>query len=182
MNADVPLAEFVFDGGTLRGAQLTLYSNRIVYQDDRATEVVPVAHLAAARVEYERDPATLGWAIALLVLALALALVAGPLQGWAAATAADLAEQVRREAGPGGVPGLLHTSLWALAAAAAWLPALAAGLALAAAGLGGLFWIGHTSFTLCFGPLERCYSVRGRNAHMHEFAEAVSARLAAGRS
>jgi hypothetical protein len=178
MTPDVPVAEFVFDGGELRGAQLTLYANRIVYQGADAMEIVPLAQLAAARVQYERDVSKLGWGLALAGLALAFALVAGPLQGWSVAAAAEVAEQARREAGSAGVPGVLHATLRALGAAASLLPALAAALAVAAAALAVLFWLGRTTFTLCFGALERSYPVRGRNAHLHEFAEAVSACLA----
>lgn len=179
MNPDVPVAEYLFVRGALRGSQLTLYPNRIVHEGAGATETVALAQLAAVRVAYQRDAAKLGWAIVLLGVALAFAAAAGPLQGWTLAAAAELAEQARRDSQSGGVTGALHATVRALGMLASLLPVLAAALAALAALLVALYWIGHTTFTLCFAAVERNYPVRGRNARMLEFAEAVSASMAA---
>lgn len=179
MNPDVPVAEYLFVRGALRGSQLTLYPNRIVHEGAGSTETVALAQLAAVRVAYQRDAAKLGWALALLAVALACAAAAGPLQGWTLAAAAELAEQARRESQAGGVPGVLHGTVRALGVLASLLPMLAAALGALGALLVALYWIGHTTFTLCFAAAERNYPVRGRNARMLEFAETVSASIAA---
>lgn len=179
MNPDVPVAEYLFVRGALRGSQLTLYPNRIVHEGAGATETVALAQLAAVRVAYQRDAAKLGWAIAFVAVAVAFAVAAGPLQGWTLGAAAELAEQTRRESQAGGVTGVLHGTVRALGVMASLLPMLAAALGAAAALLVALYWVGHTTFTLCFAAAERNYPVRGRNARMLEFAEAVSATFSA---
>ena len=80
MSLDAPLAEFEIRSGAQRGSRLTLYANRLVHQGADSMEVVPLAQLASVRIAFERDPRKLNWAIALLVLALALAAASGPLQ------------------------------------------------------------------------------------------------------
>jgi len=179
MNPDVPVAEFEFRGGALRGALLTLYPNRIVYQGAGSMETVPLAQLSAVRVGFEREPRKLNWAIGLLVVAFLLASVAGPLQGFAAAAAAEVAEHARREGTTGGVTGVLMASFKALGSFAGLLPAAAAALTAWAAALGVFYWLGFTTLTLSFAAVERSYSVRGRDGFLFEFAEVVSDRLAA---
>ena len=79
MTPDHPIAEFEISSGTRRGSRLTLYASRLAYQGGDAMESVPLAHLASVGVAFERDSRKLYWAIALLVLALILLAVSGPI-------------------------------------------------------------------------------------------------------
>jgi hypothetical protein len=178
MNADAPLAEFEFRSGALRGSTLTLYPNRLVHRGGDESESVPLAHLAAVRIAFAREPAKLGWAIALVALALVLAALAGPLQGFAAAAAAEVATHARPQSPGGGVSALLLESFRVLGAAAALLPALAAALAACAAALGALYGLGVTTLTLTLAAVERAFPVRGRSRPLFDFAEDLSRELA----
>jgi hypothetical protein len=180
VNRDDPVAEFEFRGGALRGSRLTLYPNRIVHEGADTRESVPLAQLAAVRIAFEREPGKLGWAIALVVLALALAALAAPLGDWAAGAAAEVAESASRASpGGGGVAGVLHSVFKGLAVLASLLPAIAAALAAWAAALGAFYWFGLTRLTLCYAALERGFAVRGRDRLLIEFAAELSERIAA---
>ncbi|HTQ78214.1 MAG TPA: hypothetical protein VMI15_09345 [Burkholderiales bacterium] len=175
MTADAPLAEFEIRSGSRRGSRLTLYANRLVHQAASALETVPLAQLAAVRVAFERDARKLGWAIALLLVALVCAAVAAPLQHWFGALGARLGAAGRSES----LDALMASILAGLQATAGFLPALAALLAAGAAALGALFALGTTSLTLSFAAVERSFEVRGRSRFLLEFAETVSEQLAA---
>jgi len=175
MALDSPLAEFEFRTGAQRGARLTLYGNRLVHQGGDAMEAVPLAHLAAVRVAFEREPRKLNWAVSLLLAALILVALSGPLQGWLAAAAAKVGEPARRES----LDALLLGALHVLGGIASLLPALAAALAAAAAALLAFFWLGLTVVTLAFAATERHYSVRGRDRLLLDFAQTVAEQLAA---
>lgn len=173
MSAHTPLSEF--DLGA--GARLTLYADRIVHQATDAMETVPLAQLASVRVAFERDALKLNWAVVMLVVALALALVSSPLQGGAAALAASVREQAGRES----MDALLVSSFSALAALGRLLMPVAALLAGFAAVLLGFFWYGATTLTLSFAATERGFAVRGRNPALLDFADAVALQLAGRR-
>ena len=175
MAPDSSLAEFEIRSGAQHGSRLTLYANRLVHQGGNSMETVPLAQLAAVRVAFERDPRKLNWAVALLVLALILAAVAGPLQSWIAAVVVKFDGPVRRES----LDAVLLGAFNALGGIASILPGLAASLAAAAAALLVLFWRGETTLTLSFAAVERAYAVRGRNRFLVEFSETLSERLAA---
>ena len=170
-----PLTEFEFASGAQRGARLTLYANRLVLHGGDAMETVPLAQLASVRVAFERDARKLNWAVVLLVLALILAMVSGPLQNGAAALVAGVKEQAGRES----FDAVLISSFSALGALARLLPPLAAALTALAAALLALFWFGLTMLTLSFAATEREFSVRGRNQLLFQFAEMVAEQLAA---
>ncbi len=138
-------------------------------------ETVPLAQLASVRVAFERDPGKLNWAIGLLVLALILVAVAGPLQGGVTALAAGIKEHSGRES----LDSVLLASFSMLGAFARLLPTLAAILAAIAAALAALFWMGLTTLSLSFAATERFYAVRGRNPLLIQFAELVATQLAA---
>jgi hypothetical protein len=174
VTADHPLVEFEFSTGAQRGARLTLYANRLVHQGRDAMETVPLAHLAAVGVAFEREPRKLNWAVSLLLAALLLAAIAGPLQGWFVAAAAKFGEPGRRES----LDALLLGAFGVLGGIASLLPALAAALAAAAAALLAFFWLGLTVVTLAYAATERRYAVRGRNRLLLEFAQAVAEQLA----
>ena len=175
MTLDSSLAEFEINSGAQRGSRLTLYANRLVHQGGDAMETVPLAQLAAVRVAFERDPRKLNWAVALLVVALTLAAISGPLQSWIAAAVAKIGDPARRESLDAVLLGVFN----ALGGFASILPGLAAALAAAAAALLLFFWLGVTTLTLSFAAVERAYAVRGRNQFLVEFYEALAGRLAA---
>ncbi len=178
MNLDTPLAEFEFRSGLHRGSALTLYPNRIVHRGGDAAESVPLAHLAAVRIAFEREPAKLGWAIAIAAAALLLAALAGPLQSFAAAAAAEVGTHARPQSPGGGVAALLLESFRLLGAAAALLPALAALLGAWAALLAAAYAFGVTTLTLTLAAVERAFPVRGRSRALFDFADALSRELA----
>lgn len=137
-------------------------------------ETVPLAHLAAVGVAFERDPRKLNWAIVLLVFALILLAVSGPLQGGIAALVGGIKEHAGRES----LESALLATFSVLGALARLLPFLAALLAAIAVALLALFWLGLTTLSLSFAAVERSYSVRGRNPLLVQFAEVVAAQLA----
>ncbi len=137
-------------------------------------EAVPLAHLAAVRVAFERDARKLNWAIGLLLAALFFAAISGPLRGWIAASAAKVGDPARRESLDAMLSGVLNV----LAGLASLLPGVALALAVAAAALIGFFWFGATVLTLAFAATERNYVVRGRNRMLIDFAHVVAEQLA----
>lgn len=171
MSLDNPLADCEIRGG----ARLTLYANRLVHQGGDSMEAVPLAQLAAVRIAFERDPAKLNWAVGLLVLALVLAAVSGPLQSGVIALAAGVKEHAGRES----LDAVLLASFSALGGLARLLPPLAAVLAAIAVALLVFFWLGVTILTLAFAATERSYRVWGRNRFLVEFAHLVAEQLAA---
>ncbi len=174
MSLDSPLAEFEIGSGARRGSRLTLHTNRLLHQGGDTLETVPLAQLAAVRVAFERDASKLNWAIGLLAVALVLAALSGPLQSWAAALAAGVKEQARRES----LDALLLGVFSAMRGFAGLLPLLAAALAAGAVALLAFFWLGATVLTLSFAATERSYAVRGRDRLLLDFAQAVAEQLA----
>jgi hypothetical protein len=175
VSTDSPLAEFEFSSGAQRGSRLTLYANRVAHHGGDAMETVPLAQLASVRVAFERDPGKLNWAIGLLVLALILMAVSGPMHGGVTALAAGIKEHSGRES----LDSLLLASFSVLGGIARSLPMLATILAGIAAALAALFWMGVTTLSLSFAATERFYAVRGRNPLLVQFAELVATQLAA---
>ncbi len=175
MSLDSSLAEFQIDSGAQRGSHLSLYANRLVHQGGDSIETVPLAQLAAVRVAFERDPHKLNWAIVLLVIALILMTVSGPLQGWIVGAVAKVGDPVRRDSFDAVLLGLLH----ALGGFASILPGIAVALVVAAVALLSFFWLGVTTLTLSVAAVERAYAVRGRSQPLFEFSEALAGQLAA---
>jgi hypothetical protein len=174
VNPDSVLAEFEISSGAQRGSRLTLFENRLVHQGGDSMEAVPLAQLAAVRVAFVRDPRKLNWAIGLLVLALILASVSGPLRSGIAALASELKEHAGRES----LDALLLATFSALGGLARLLSPLAAVLSAIAVALLAFFWLGQTTLTLSFAAVERAYAVLGRNRFLVEFAETLVGRLA----
>jgi hypothetical protein len=156
------------------GSQLTLFQNRLVHEGGGTLETVPLRHLASVRVGFERDARLFHWAMVLLVVALVLFLVSGPLLGWSNAALAKVAENSRRES----LEAMLHASFSVLAGFARLLPWAGAALALVAAACGTVFGIGATVLTLSFAASERRFIMRGRSRPLAEFAEVVGEQLA----
>ena len=174
MTAENPIAEFEIISGTQRGSRLTLHANRLVYEGGDTMEAVPLAQLAAVRVAFERDPRKLNWAVALLLGALFLAAISGPLQSWIAAITSKVGDPARRES----LDSMLYGVFNALSGFASILPGIAAALAVTAVALLVFFWLGATVLTLAFAATERGYAVRGRNRLLMDFAHVVAEQLA----
>jgi hypothetical protein len=175
VNLNQSLAEFEIGSGAQRGSRLTLYANRLVHQGGDAMEVVPLAQLASVRVAFERDARKLNWAVALLIAALVLALISGPLQSAIGSLAASVKEQGGRES----LESVLLASFYAFGRLARLLFPLAGVLAAIATALLVFFWLGHTTLTLSFASTVRAFAVTGRNPLLVQFAEAVADQLAA---
>ncbi len=180
MAQDDLVGTFDFRSGAQRGARFTLYPARLVYHASACTESIQLGAVGAVRVAFERDGRKLGWAVAIALVALLLLLVSAPLTSWGDHAAADVLAQLRQgDTGVGhGVGGILVSVLQALARVASLLPVLGALLGAWAIAWIALGWIGVTTLTLTVGPAERAYSVRGRNALLLDFAEAISAAVA----
>jgi len=169
------LAEFEIGSGVQRGSRLTLYANRLLHQGKDAMECIPLAQLASVRVAFERDPRKLNWAVALLVAALILALVSGPLQNWMS----ELAGKVTASGGRESLEAALLAIFMALGLVARLLFPVAMMLAAGAIALLVFFWLGRTTLTLSFAATERAFAVTGRNPFLVQFAEAIADQLAA---
>jgi hypothetical protein len=174
MSNDLPEAECGVGGG----AQLTLYPNRVVLRGGGALETVALAQLASVRVAFEREPRKLRWALILAAIAILLFWVARPLQGLALSAAAEVAESIRRETSPGGVPPVLLATFNALGRFAGFLPRIGAALLVWGGALAAFWLLGVTTLTLSFAATERAFRRRGRDSGLFEFTEAVSTAIA----
>jgi len=173
-DAGPAVGRFDFTSGALRGSHFTLYGNCLVHRGDTRMETVPLAAIAALRVAYERDARKLGWGISLLVVALLVFALAGPLNSFSEGAAAEMAE-----AGGQGVARALRAVFLFFAAVASSLPLAALLCAIGGIVLGWLGWTGRTTLVLDFAGSERVYSVPGRNSALLDFSEAVCERIMA---
>jgi len=174
MSADAPLAEVEMRSGPQAGSRLTLYPNRLVHAAPDLMETMPLAHVAAVGVAFERDPRKLNWAVILVVLALMLIAVSGPLRDGLGGLAARIAEPGRRES----LDAVLVSVFGALGSLARLLAPIGGLLLAWAAALAVFFWLGVTSLRLSFAANEREFQVRGRNQPLHAFADSVAEQLA----
>ena len=78
------VTRFAFERGEFRGTNLTLFATCLVHRGDNHLETLPFAGMSAVRVTFERDPRKIGWGIALVMVALLLLAIAGPLERFAA--------------------------------------------------------------------------------------------------
>lgn len=166
------LTRFAFTSGTLRGTHLTLYPTCLVHRSDNHLETLPLAGMTAVRVAFRRETGKLGWGIALVVLALLLLAIAGPIGSFASGAAGEMAS-----AGPQGVPRALHGFFRLLEAVASLLPVLALACVIGGGALCALGWMGSTLLAVSLPGSERLYAARGRDTPLLEFAEALSERL-----
>ena len=166
------LTRFDFTSGLQRGSHLLLYSRSLVHRSDAYLETVPLARVTAINVGFHRNTRQMGWGIALVIVALVLLGVAGPLGNGA---------QAAQEALTSGqnVARALQSLFRLIEVVAALLPAFALATALGGVGLGVLGWRGSTTLTLILGGAERSYSVRGRDTLLLDFAEMVAERMMA---
>lgn len=161
------LASFAFVGGELRGTQLTLHPTCLVHRGNTCLETLPLAGMTAVRVSFERNARRLGWGVALIVAALLMLAIAGPLGNFASGAAA---------AGQQTVPVMqaIYRMLEALASA---LPVAALACVIGGGALCAFGWMGSTTLLVGLPGAERVYRVRGRDTQLLDFAEALSERL-----
>lgn len=169
--AETPIAQFEFVTGPQRGSRLTLYPARVLHEGAGHMESMPLDALAAVGASYARDAGKLGWAAALVVIALVLLAAFRPLAQLAASAGAQVGDAQA-------IGQLLRATLGALEALANLLP-LAAGACFAGGVALAVFgWLGTTTLTLMLPAGERAYAVRGRNTQLADFATLLAERAA----
>lgn len=173
-DAGPAISRFDFTSGALRGSHFTLYGNCLIHRGATQMETVPLAGIAALRVAYERDARRLGWGISLVIIALLVFAISGPLTALAEAAAAEMAA-----AGGHGIARALYGVFRFFAAVTSLLPLAALLCAIGGIVLAVLGWTGRTTLVIDFAGSERVYSVRGRNPALLDFSEAVCERLMA---
>lgn len=171
-DAGPAITRYDFTRGELRGSHFTLYASCLVHRSDSHLETVPLGAIASLRVAYEREPRKLGWGVALVIIALLVVAISGPLGELASGAAAEMAA-----AGGHGVARALYGLFSFLWSVANMLPFLAFATALGGIALAVLGWLGRTTLVLDLAGSERVYAVRGRNPGLLDFSEAVCERL-----
>jgi hypothetical protein len=170
--AGAAVARFDFANGTWRGTHLILYANCVVHRGDAHLETVPLAAVAAMRVAFQRDERKLRWSGALMVVALLLFAMSGPLAGFASGASSEMAA-----AGGQGVARALQAMFKALETVGNLLPLVGFGSLAGAIALGALGWLGMTTLTLDLAGAERAYPVRGHDRKLLDFSEALAEKL-----
>jgi hypothetical protein len=165
------LQTLAFSTGALKGTQLTLYPTCLVHRSDAHLETLPLAGFTAVRVAFAREPRKLGWGIVLVVLALILLALAGPLGQFASGAATEMAASAQ------GVASALHGFFRFLEALASLLPVVALACVIAGGVLCAFGWMGSTILFISLPGAERMYAVRGRDTRLLDFSEALSERL-----
>jgi hypothetical protein len=171
-DASPAISRFDFTTGALRGSHFTLYATCLVHRGEQLLETLPLARIAALRVAYERDPRKVVWGVSLVLIALIVFLVSGPLRELAQGAAAEMAA-----AGGHGVAQALQALFRFFAALAGLLPLVALACVAGGVALAVLGWLGSTTLMLDLAGSQRSYPVRGRNSGLLDFSEAVSERL-----
>jgi hypothetical protein len=172
--ADAPIASFDFASGPLRGTHLILLPRSLLHRGGAFHETIPLHAVAAVRVAFARNERQLAWGGALIVIGLILIAASGPLAALAGAAAEEVAAQARSAHG---TASLVVAVFHSLQTYARLLPVVSAVLALWAAALLALGWLGVTTLTLTLGGAERAFAVRGRSGSLYEFADAASERV-----
>jgi hypothetical protein len=166
------LTRFAFTNGVLRGTHLTLYPGCLVHRSEHHLETLPLAAMSAVSVAFRRDTRKLGWGIGLIVLALLLLAIAGPMGTFASGAAGEM-----QAAGTQGVARALYGFFRMLEALASLLPVLALGCVIGGGALCALGWMGSTTLVVSLPGAERLFPARGRDTMLLDFAEALSERL-----
>lgn len=163
-----PIGRFDLPGG----GHLTLYRSCLVDRTPSHFETLPLANVVAVRVSFERDQRKLGWGVVLVVMALVMFAISGPL-----GTSAEKAATEMAGAGTQGVAFALQLLFRFFAAAASLLPAIALASVLGGVALGVFGWRGNTVLTVSLAGTERVYDSRGQSKLLIDFAELVGERL-----
>jgi hypothetical protein len=165
------LTRFDFTSGLQRGSHLLLYPRSLVHRSEGHLETMHLAHINAVRVAFERHPRQIGWGAALVVLALVVLAIAGPMGSTAHSAAQEMMTSGQ------GVGRALYTLFRVIEMIAALLPAAALIGTLGGAALLVLGWRGSTTLTLMLSGGERAFSARGRDTLLLDFAELLSQRV-----
>lgn len=171
MALETPIASFHFPAGPLRGTQLSLFGTRLLHHGVDQMESITLAAVAAVRVAYERDIRRIVWGAALIVVAIVLFVVSGPLSTVAAEAAAGVS-------GNTSVAQLLRVTLHVLGALASLLAAVGMACFIGGGVLVAFGWIGTTTLVLSLPAGERGYGMRGKNRLLVDFAELLAERVA----
>jgi len=166
------ITRFTFERGELRGTQLSLFPACLVHRSDSYLETLPLGGVTAVRVAFQRDTRKLGWGIGLVVVALLMLAIAGPISSFASGAANDMAS-----AGAQGVPRALYGFFRTLEALGSLLPVAALACVIGGGALAAFGWLGRTTLQVSLPGAERLYAVRGRDTLLLDFAEALSERL-----
>jgi hypothetical protein len=161
------ITRYAFTSGMLRGTYLTLHPTCLVHRCDNHLETLPLASITALRVGFQRDTRKLGWGIPLIVIALLLLAIAGPLGSFASTAMAT---------GPQNVPVMAYIYRL-LEIVATVMPVAALGCVIGGGALCALGWMGATQLLVSLPGSERLYTTRGRDSALLDFAEAFSERL-----
>jgi hypothetical protein len=165
--AGTPLARYSFTSGALRGTQLALHPTCLVHRSHDQFETLPLTAICALRVAFLRDTGKLGWGITLIVIALVMLAIAGPIASWASSAAS-----------PGQQPiPAMQAIFRAIEAVASLMPVAALACVIVGGALCALGWIGGTQLLVSLPGAERLYATRGRDTMLLDFAEALSERL-----
>ena len=146
-DAGPAITRYDFTAGALRGTHFTLYASCLIHRGDNHLETLPLAAIASLRVAYERDVRRIGWAVALLIVAVVLFSISGPIVEFADARAAEMA---KTEANA--VTRLLQATFGFLGVVAKALPFAGLLIALGGIALGVLGWLGSTTLVLPSQP------------------------------
>lgn len=171
--SQMALVRFDFASGALRGSQLMLYPRCLVHRSESHLETMPLARVTALKVAFEREPRRLGWGVALVIVALLLLALSGPLGSFAHSAAQEMTASGQ------GVARALYSFFRFIEVIAALLPALALAGAVGGAALAAFGWRGSTTLTVALGGTERIFSARGRDTLLLDFAEMAAERLTA---
>jgi len=174
VNEAAPIARYDFARGPLHGTQLSLYRTCLVRRGANELETVPLAGIAAVRIGFERDPRHVAWGAGLIVGALLLFALSGPVASFGAYAVGELTA-----ANNPGVARALISFFRLVEVLARLLPLAAVACAVAGAGLAGLGWQGRTVLTLTLAGVERALAARGRDPQLLDFAQTLSDRLVA---
>jgi hypothetical protein len=166
------LQRYTFERGELRGTSLSLFPACLVHRGDNHLETLPLGGLTAVRVSFERNTRSLGWGIGLVLAALVMLAIAGPISTFAGGAASDMAA-----AGTAGVARALYSFFRTLEALGSLLPVAALACVIGGAALGAFGWLGSTTLLVSLPGAERLYRVRGRDTLLLDFSEALSERL-----
>jgi hypothetical protein len=178
--------EIVIVRATIADEDALLTNRRVVIAGRDSEQSLPLAHIALARVRFERTARQVVIGFALILLAVILFVIASPLRSFFLNQSVALESAARDERaaaveGPRIAQGL-QRMLTQLATGATWIPALgwivlAFGVANIALGV-----IGRTVVTIAAGGTEVTFAKRGNDRALHEFIAEVGQHLSALRS
>jgi hypothetical protein len=166
-----PLASYEFRRGELAGSHLSLFESRLVHRDAAHFEAMPLAHIGAVSVGFERDSGRITLGCILLFIGVVLFASFWPLRALTGAALAEAGAQAQ-----GG--GFLVAALRTLDFCVALLPFASVALIVWATACLALGWMGETVMRVLIAPSERAYATRGQDPVLFEFAETLAARIA----